>query len=89
MAMANDARIDPDAFSMVVNNSSKSSQFLLVMEALSGYAKENPYGVNAFNLVARYTDKYNYSLGDWFNVIDYFYDWLAKKLQVCIIRDNS
>lgn len=78
MSLASDAMIDPDAFLMVTNSSSKSSQFLLIMEALNGYAKENPNGTNAFNLVAHYIDQTSYSLRDWVEVIDYFYDWLGK-----------
>lgn len=78
MELASDAKIDPDAFLMMTNSSSKSSQFLLIMEALDGYAKENPYGTNAFNLVSHYIDQSSYPLQDWVEVIDYFYDWLAK-----------
>lgn len=78
MELATDAMIDPDAFLMVTNSSSKPSQFILVMEALNGYAKENPYGINAFNLVSCYIDKSSYTLKDWVEVIDYFYNWLSK-----------
>lgn len=78
MVLAMDAMIDPDAFLMVTNSSSKPSQFVLVMEALNGYAKENPYGTNAFNLVAYHIDKSSYTLKDWLEVIDYFYNWLSK-----------
>lgn len=72
------ANIDPDAFLMVANSAIKSSQFLLVMEALDGYARENPYGANAFNLVSYYIDRSSYSLEDWVEVIDYFYNWLSN-----------
>lgn len=78
MALACDSKIDPDAFLMMSNSSSKSSQFLLFMEALNAYSKENPYGTNAFNLVSCYIDRSSYSLQDWVEVIDYFYNWLAK-----------
>lgn len=76
--LANEGRIDPDAFLMVVNNSIKCSQFILIMESLRTYSKENPYGTNAFNLLIFYADRSNYTLKDWVEVLDYFYNWLAK-----------
>lgn len=81
VTLAHGAKIDPDAFLMIAHNSSSASQFLVFMEALSRYAKENPYGENAFNLVAHYIDQSNYSIKDWVDAIDYFYNWLSTHYQ--------
>ena len=70
--------IDPDALLMLAESSKRPEQFLLVMEALREYTKENPYGVNAFNLLAYYIDQTRYGLESWVDALEYFYSWLNK-----------
>ena len=75
---ANVSMIDPDALLMLTENSKSAEQFLLVMEALREYAKENPYGVNAYNLLNYYIEQTPYSLVSWLDALEYFYKWLNK-----------
>lgn len=78
--MANEAKIDPDAFLMLIHNCTDSNQFLLIMETLNKYAKENPYGTNAFNLLDCFVEKSSYALKDWIESLQYFSNWLTQNL---------
>lgn len=79
--LAQDAKIDPDAFLMLIRNCSNSSQFLSMIEILNNHAKENPYGMNAFNLLDCFVENSTYSLKEWIESLDYFCNWLKMNFR--------
>jgi len=76
--LAHGANIDPDGFILLARSSSQASTFILIIEALSEYTKENPYGDNALNLLFSYVRNSQYELQAWVDALEYFYKWLEQ-----------
>ncbi len=56
----------------------RPEQFRLLMEALAEWRKEHPDEPTGFDLLAESVDESPYSLGEWVESIEYFYDWLGQ-----------
>ncbi|OIO60307.1 MAG: hypothetical protein COZ46_08225 [Verrucomicrobia bacterium CG_4_10_14_3_um_filter_43_23] len=71
------ARLSEEDVGEIMVKCESTSRFNLILEAFAGYAKENPEVINGFILLQEYQSKSPYLVEDWFEALDYFYEWLS------------
>jgi hypothetical protein len=93
--------IDYQSLEQIALASRSPEKFTVVVRLIYQYGKSHPHGDQVSDLILEYTNDSPFSLSEWIDAIDFFYQWLStnqrkidflemlKYLQCCVVSPDA